>query len=206
MNANYKYIAWIYDWLANLVFGNKLELAKRAFISDIPEGAKILVVGGGTGSIIEYLALLNKHLHVDFVEQSKYMIGYAKKRNVASLEIAFYNQSILDLNLMGYDVVITNFFFDQFNQTEAKNILQHIRSKLNPSGVIIFSDFIHTNHRWDKFVIWFMFVFFRLTTTISANALSPFSLMFTTLGFHETSSRQIGRTIRAATYVLEPIN
>ena len=113
MKSNYKYIAWVYDWLAKLVFGSKLELAKQALLSEIPTGAKILIVGGGTGSIIEYLAALNKKIEIGFVEQSKYMMDYAKKRNSTGLDIKYYNQSIVDFKLKGYDVVITNFFFDQ---------------------------------------------------------------------------------------------
>ena len=204
MRSNYKYLAWIYDWLAKLVFGNKLELAKQGLLSEIPLGAKILVVGGGTGSIIEYLAKLNKQLRLDFVEQSKYMLGYAQKRNAENLDIKFYNQSILDLELNGYDVVITNFFFDQFRQDEALNILRHIKLRLNASGVVIFSDFIKSSHPWDKFVVWFMFAFFRLTTAISTKTLLPFDDMFTTLGFWAKSSTKISRNIIATTYSQDP--
>ena len=52
---NYNNIAWIYDWLAKVVFGRKQELASRAFLRIIPNDAKILVIGGGTGKIINYL-------------------------------------------------------------------------------------------------------------------------------------------------------
>jgi 2-polyprenyl-3-methyl-5-hydroxy-6-metoxy-1,4-benzoquinol methylase len=204
LKSNYKYIAWIYDWLAKLVFGNKLELAKKALLAEIPNGAKILIVGGGTGSIIEYLAALDKELKLDFVEQSKYMIDYAQKRNTNSLSIKFYNQSILDSKLDGYDVVITNFFFDQFKEEEALNMLQHIKSRLNPNGVIFFSDFINSSHPWDKFVTWFMFAFFKLTTAISAKTLPPFNLIFAKLGLSEKSSKKIGRNIITTIYSQAP--
>jgi len=199
---NYNNIAWIYDWLAKIVFGRKQELAMRAFLRSIPQNSKVLVVGGGTGKIINYLGDLNKQLEVDFVEQSANMIRYAKKREVSHLKVNFYHQSIIDFNMTEYDVILTNFFFDQFSQAWALLFLQHLKPKLRPNGRLIFSDFINTNHIWDRLVTHLMFYFFQLTANIRTNRFPPYDLIFSALGFNTVSSKKISRNIVTTTYSL----
>lgn len=202
MTSNYNHIAWIYDWLAKIVFGRKQELAMQVFLSTIPDQAKVLVVGGGTGKIIDYLRELNKQLEIDFVEQSANMICYAKKRKASHLLINFYHHSILDLKTTDYDVILTNFFFDQFSHGHAQLILQHLKPKLRPNGTLIFSDFISTNHIWDILVTRLMFYFFQLTANISTNSFPPYNSIFSELGFRAVSSKNVSRNILATTYSL----
>ena len=199
---NYNHIAWIYDWLAKIVFGRKQELAMQAFLSVIPDTAKILVVGGGTGKIIDYLRKLHKQLEIDFVEPSANMMYQAKKREVSNLQINFYQQSILDIKTADYDVVLTSFFFDQFTDGQAQLILQHLKPKLRSNGILIFSDFINTNHLWDKLVTRLMFYFFQLTVNIKTNNFPPYNYIFSALGFCTGSSKKISRNILATTYSL----
>jgi ubiquinone/menaquinone biosynthesis C-methylase UbiE len=199
---NYNHIAWIYDWLAKIVFGRKQELAMQAFLSIIPDTAKILVVGGGTGKIIDYLRILHKQLEIDFVEPSANMMCQAKKREISHLQINFYQQSILEFQTVDYDVVLTSFFFDQFTDGQAQLILQHLRPKLRSNGILIFSDFINTKHIWDKLVIRLMFYFFRLTANIKTNNFPSYNYLFSALGFCKGSSKKISRNILATTYSL----
>ncbi len=199
---NYNNIAWIYDWLAKIVFGSKQELAIQAFLRLIPDTAKILVVGGGTGKIIDYLRKLNKQLEIDFVEPSTSMMYQAKKRKLSHLQINFCQQSILDFKTVDYDVILTNFFFDQFTHVQAQLILQHLKPKLRSNGILIFSDFINTNHLWDKLVTRLMLYFFQLTANIKTNNFPPYNYIFSALGFCTGSSRKISRNIVATTYSL----
>ena len=203
---NYNHIAWFYDDLAKIVFGNKQNLAKQVFLGQIPDNAKILVVGGGTGKIIDYLRGLNKRFEVDFVELSTSMMLYARKRKVSHLEVKFYRHSILDLNTTGYDIVLTNFFFDQFSTSQSRLILQHLKPKLKPKGVLIFSDFINTSYLWDKLVARMMFLFFRLTANVSTNTFPSYNILFSSLGFYPGFSKKISRNILAATYSLSSPN
>jgi ubiquinone/menaquinone biosynthesis C-methylase UbiE len=201
---NYNRIAWIYDRLAKVVFGRKQQLAKKAFLTNIPDNAKILIVGGGTGGILDYLQDLGRPLDVDFVEYSSNMMLRARKRKISNLRIYFYDQSILDLKTVGYDVVLTNFFFDQFSAYQAYLILQHLKPKLKPKGVLIFSDFINTNHPWDRLVTKVMFSFFKLTAQIKTNRFPPYKGIFASLGFHPEQQKRISRNILATTYTLVP--
>ena len=201
---NYNRVAWIYDRLAKIVFGEKLQLAKKVFLDQIPDKSRILVVGGGTGRILNYLQELNKEFEVDFVEKSSNMMFNAKKRDIASLTVNFYHHSILDLDRAGYNVILTSFFFDQFTEERAHIILQHLKPKLEPDGILIFSDFIKTNHAWDRIVTRLMFCFFRLTANVKARNLPPYNTLFSSQGFSTGSYKKIGRNILAVTYSLVP--
>ena len=197
---DYNHIVWIYDRLAKFIFGKKQELAKQAFLIKIPEKAKILIVGGGTGKILDYLRDLDKQLEVDFVDLSANMIFQAKKRDVAYMQVNFYQQSVLDLKTTNYDVVITNFFFDQFSYHQANLILQNIKLKIKPKGILIFSDFINTKYLRDKVVTRIMFFFFKLTAKIRTNTFPPYDLLFFEQGFYAVASKKISRNILATTY------
>ena len=203
MIPDYNNIAWIYDWLAKIVFGRKLELAKQAYLAQIPKNANVLVVGGGTGKILDYLRDLDKQLKVDFIEQSEAMILRAKKRKTTGLRLNFYNHSILDLKTTDYDVVLTNFFFDQFSKDQAYLVLQHLKPKLRRNGILVFSDFISTNHWWDKLIVRLMYFFFQLTVNMQANALPPYNYLFSSHNYYPISSKKIGRNIIATVYSLD---
>ena len=203
---NYNHIAWIYDWLAKIVFGRKQEMAMKAFLNIIPDNAKILVVGGGTGKIINYLENLSYQLEIDFVEPAANMINRAKKRQVSHLQVNFYHHSILELKTTDYDVILTNFFFDQFSQSQAQLILRHLKPKLRPNGSLIFSDFVSTKYIWDILITRLMFYFFQLTANIRVNTFPSYNSLFSEFGFNEVSSKKISRDILATTYSLSRPN
>jgi ubiquinone/menaquinone biosynthesis C-methylase UbiE len=202
--SNYNYIAWCYDGLAKIVYGRKLERAKQAFLEEIPGQAKVLVIGGGTGKVIDYLQKSAKQGEIDFIEPSAQMIRRAEKRDRSKLNINFYQQSILEFKKTDYDFILVNFFFDQFALPEAQQILQHVKAKLKPEGQLIFSDFILTNNYRDKLITQAMYLFFKITTGISASALLSHDLLFSSAGFYARSTQKISRNILAVTYSLEP--
>ncbi len=140
------------------------------------------------------------------MEHSKNMMVRARKRKSSHLKINFYHLSILDLEKAGYDIVITNFFFDQFSVSKANLILQHLKPKLKPNGLLIFSDFISTNHLWDSLINRTMYTFFQLTAQIRTNSFPPYNTLFSSHGFHAEQYKKISRNILATTYSLLPPN
>jgi len=202
ITPDYNLIAQYYDFMAAVVFGNRMELAKRAHLSRIRDKSKILVVGGGTGKVIEYLADLSGSFRLDYVEPSTAMVHRAKKRGKGSMDVMFYKMPILDFKEDNYDVIITNFFFDQFSERDVKVILSHLKSKLSPEAIFIFSDLISTNNILDKLLDWVMFFIFRLIAGVKTSTYPPYKKLFTALGFSSISSIKVGRNIESITYSL----
>ena len=197
---DYNGIAWFYDGLARVIFGKKQTLAKQAFLDLIPASAKVLIIGGGSGKLLEYLNELNKNLLVDFVEISSAMISKAKNRSIGNISVTFHHTSILTLPDIGYDVIITNFFFDQFSLPDAQIIMQHLQPKLKQVGIFIFSDFISTSHRWDKFIESAMFLFFGMLARVRAKRYPQYNLLFKGI-LSQGKTKIISRNIIATCYV-----
>ena len=77
MIPKYNRVAFLYDRLAQLVFGNRLELAKKAHLDLLGTDYKVLVVGGGTGSLLKYIEEASIKCYVDFIEVSSQMMRRA---------------------------------------------------------------------------------------------------------------------------------
>jgi len=192
---NYNNIVWIYDFLSKMVFGKKQDYTNKLFLGEIPAKARVLVVGGGTGKIIEYLNDLERDLEVDYVDISSKMIARSKRRANKSLKLSFYCQSIIDFTGQDYDVIIANFFFDQLPQKIGQKIAINLRRKLNKGGFIIFSDFIETKNLWDRFILAAMISFFRFTANLNINCLPDYGRLFRQANLIQVRSSHSSRNI-----------
>ena len=200
---DYNSIAWIYDFLVRLVFGKKQDRANKEFLKLIPHEARVLVIGGGTGKIINYLDKLDKSLEVDYVEISSQMNALSKRRVNRTLALTFYYESILDFEGNGYDIILANFFFDQFPQSVGQEIAVHLYPKLKKDGFMIFSDFITTNNFCDRLIIAISIVFLRVTADLRIRRLPNYSDLFVNAKFKQGETKQISRNIISA--LLYPI-
>ena len=156
-------IYWFYDFLARMVYGNTLEKAKHSLIFTIQPNTRVLIVGGGTGATLEYLNTHCTGIHVDYVEPSSGMLKKATKRSINDLEISFYNLPIEQFSGLGNDAVITEFFFDMFEEPQLENNLRHIKKMLHKDGIWLDTDFRKTSNRFHKLLTKMMIVFFRAT-------------------------------------------
>ena len=97
MKGNYYNVAPFYDLLSHLVFGNSISQALLFLVTAIPANSSVLIIGGGTGQILEEIS--KKYisgLQITYVEISKKMISLSKKRSTGNNLVVFINQSILD--------------------------------------------------------------------------------------------------------------
>lgn len=126
MPANYNNSAWFYDQLSRLVYGRTLIKAQAYLLKYVPENANILIVGGGTGEILEELSKVHPAgLQITYVEIAKNMMTRSKKRDVDNNEVVFINDAIENVALKAnFDVVITPFLFDNFKEPTAQRIRQ----------------------------------------------------------------------------------
>lgn len=172
MKRSYNLIAGVYDTLAKLIFGNELRKAQTHFLHLIPSPANILLVGGGTGWILEEITkIYPSELCIDYVDVSARMIALAKKRNYGNNEVNFICQSILSFeNGDQYDIIITPFLLDNFKEETAQNAFSLLHKKLKENGLWLYTDFQIKNNSsyWQKVILIFMYSFFRITANIEA--------------------------------------
>ena len=173
MSNNFNTIAPVYDFLAKMVFGRSLERAQAAFLSDletkVKAKAKVLIVGGGTGKVLELLPE-GLDLQIDYVEMSKGMLERAKGRVSKGNHVQLICEDVRKVKGQ-YDFVITNFFLDCFSSKDLGTILSHLKGLLDSGGKLFVTDFYPTNVWHQKLLIQSMHVFFKIASRLKANEL-----------------------------------
>ena len=186
MAANYNNSAWFYDSLSRLVYGKALVKAQVYLLQFIPANANVLIIGGGTGWILEELTKIHPGgLAVTYVEIAPKMMSKSQKRNTGNNQVTFINDGIENINLHdGFDVVVTPFLFDNFTEQTLDNIFNHIRHALKPGGLWLNCDFHVEGKWWQKALLKSMFLFFRAICNIEASELPDIERQFLKAGFN----------------------
>lgn len=201
MIPNYDRAAKWYDGLASLVFGTRLEDAKITHLNNVRSGDHVLIVGGGSGRLLAYLDELGIACHVDFVEVSHRMMQSARKKSLSKITVDYYQKDILlHTSNKKYDVVITNFFFDQYNEAACHNYLRHFMAFLREGGLLLYADFIPPEGRSDKILKDLMYSFFRLTIGLGKVQLIDHRIIFRKAGLLLEKSAMISSFIVSEVY------
>jgi ubiquinone/menaquinone biosynthesis C-methylase UbiE len=163
MRGNYDNSAAIYDNLSRLVFGKALVVAQVHLLSHIPANSNVLIIGGGTGWILEEITKLNSSgLNISYVEISEKMTDISRKRNVGNNRVTFINKPIQQIMLNQQHVIITPFLFDNFTETNLHPLFAHIHSMLKPGGLWLNTDFQLTGKWWQYILLKSMLLFFKV--------------------------------------------
>ena len=173
MAANFNNSAWFYDRLSRLVFGRALVKAQVWLLQFIPKNSSVLIVGGGTGWILEELAKIHpKGLTITYVEVAAAMMAKSKKRNAGNNSVTYINNTIETLELpIPFDAVITPFLFDNFTEDTLTRAFIGIHKALEPEGLWLNTDFQLTGKWWQGVLLKSMFLFFRVVCSIEASTL-----------------------------------
>ncbi len=169
-------VARPYDFISRLVFGNALVESQVSLLNHIPENSNILIVGGGTGWILDEISKIhNTGLNIVYVEASANMISLSRKRNVAENTVLFIHQNIETYHSRTlFDIVITPFFFDLFTKSDVSKLFLHIHKILKTNGLWLYTDFIPPEYQtrfWQKMLIKSMYLFFGMLSSVEARTL-----------------------------------
>ncbi|MDO3640506.1 bifunctional 2-polyprenyl-6-hydroxyphenol methylase/3-demethylubiquinol 3-O-methyltransferase UbiG [Mucilaginibacter sp. L3T2-6] len=182
MSASYNNSAWFYDRLSQLVYGRALINAQVYLLQFIPAGAGVLIVGGGTGWILEELTKLHPSgLKITYVEVAADMMARSRQRNTGQNTMTFINDAVEDVYPgTKFDVVLTPFLFDNFTAETTGKVFRHLHQLLKPGGMWLNCDFQLTGKWWQAVLLKSMFLFFRLICGIEASKLPDIQNLFTT--------------------------
>ena len=194
MAANYNRTTWFYDTLAKLVYGRNVIEAQVALIKLIPANSKLLIVGGGTGWIIEEIGVIHSNLQITYVEVAANMMAISQKRNVGRNGFTFINAEIESISLpQNFDVILTPFFFSNFKQAEAVSLFTHIDLQLKPGGLWLNADFQIAGKWWHRAMLKTMYLFFNLFGAVKTNVLYEVSELFMRGGYKIISAHTFYR-------------
>ncbi len=185
---NYDLIAPIYDGLSKLIFGNKLKKIQCHFLNEIPEEGQVLILGGGTGWILEEIEKYKPKASIVYIDASAKMIAKAKKKKSSTLKVQFVMGTELSIPAKNYDVLITNFYLDLFPQPALSQTIDLLAQF--PIKTWIVSDFVPMTQY--KYLEKLMFFFFKISTNIQNKKLYPYAdLIQNQTNFHLKTSHHL---------------
>ena len=178
--SDYNNVAWFYDAFARIIFGKAINKSQTYFLKLINPGSSILIVGGGTGWILNEITQLQSNgLEIVYVEKSLKMIRAARKRLTGLNKVIFIHEAVENSVFNKFfDLVITSFVFDSFSNSTIDIVFEKLAVKLKPGGFWFYSDFIKPNKLWHKLLLNTMYPFFKVVCKIEADNLPDLTLLF----------------------------
>ena len=181
---DFNFLAPYYDGISRLVFGDKLPRAQTHFLNRIAQEDAVLIIGGGTGRLLEHVPPCKS---IGFVEKSAKMIKRASRRGGVQ-KVEFIEQDFMYFDTSKeYDTIICPFFLDCLAAEELEVVLGKIKSLLNPRGSLVVVDFQQTKS--NKFQLTLMHLFFRIFAGLGSKSLLNIHEIVSTHGFNMTEEK-----------------
>ncbi len=176
MRNDYNNIAAYYDRLSRIVFQRAIIKAQAYLIEFVKDSDKVLLVGGGTGWILEEISKLQKkNVYVEYVEKSAKMIELSKKRKFENITVEFVHTSVETYTTQeNFDIILTPFLFDNFIEKKIKYVFKKLDAYLKQKGFWLYADFVNDKENkkaWQQLMLKTMYAFFNLTANIETKEL-----------------------------------
>jgi SAM-dependent methyltransferase len=163
-----------YRWLEYAAFGGALRRRREAFLFELGNPQKVLVLGDGDGRFLQVFAALYPQASVDAVDSSERMIEMARTRvPSATFHLADAREFVFEKE---YDLAVAHFCFDCFEPGELKTLLSRIRA-----NAWLVSEFRNT--RWSWPAVRGLYFFFRLTTGLKVTSPPDHRQVLSGLGY-----------------------
>ena len=162
-----------------------------------------MIVGGGTGWLLEPLLANGQPGRVVYLDASARMVALAsrrvlKRQLLGTVEFRVGDETTLQPTDQ-FDTIITPFVLDLFTaQTLRTRLLPRLRTVLKPGGQWLVTDFVPAAGWGKKTLIQTMIWFFRLTANIEAHQLADWQSLMAEMDLTlQERSPQLGGLISA---------
>jgi ubiquinone/menaquinone biosynthesis C-methylase UbiE len=195
-------IARWYRWLEYAGFGRALERRREAFIDEVADARRVLVLGEGDGRFLKKLVescgkmtencgkmrencgvLSSRRFSIDYVDLSHRMLDLARIRAGAH-RVTYRHGDALTIPLprAEYDLVVTHFFLDCLTENDAANLIARVAASLQPGARWLISEFREPGP-WARAMVAMLYFFFRITTGLRARRLIDHRRVLAARGF-----------------------
>ena len=211
LRRGFNRIASIYELLGAIAFLGNLRRAQSILLGRVPSNARVLVVGGGTGWFLLKMIKVCQPASIVWIDISDKMINKARKKLVKKApdfkdRVEFIRKDVFEYaSDLEFDVVVTHFLLDVFEQKQAEDLAYHLFQHLKKEGTWSFVDFYIPESGVSGFLgriqVWWLYLFFRLYCRIPGKKLPDFGKVFGPLKMEmvEEKKRWVG-TIRSVIY------
>ena len=206
MGNNYDPIARYYDLVHYLVFGQTEINAQTELLGYIAPGSMVLIVGGGTGWILEKIAAVQPSgLRITYVESSARMMERSRKRNAGSNHVEFVLLPIGEFVAAApYDCILTGFVFDNFSADKARAVVRQLDLLLREEGHWLYADFYLPKQKrklWKAVLLKAMYIAARMICKVEASKLPDMEAIFGEVGYTTVhTSFHYSRFIQSVVY------
>ena len=188
MGNNYDKIANYYDRIHHLFYGLSEINAQVELLGYIRPGDRLLILGGGTGWILEKIAaIFPAGLQITYIESSARMIELTKTRNWGLNQVELVNSVVEDWKgETEYDCILTGLFFDNFKDAHAAAIVRQVTPYLKNGGYWLESDYYYPRRRgklWQAVLLYSMYISARLICGVEAKRLPDMERIFSAEGY-----------------------
>lgn len=181
--VNFDRIAPWYDLLVQMVFGNRIRQAQIKLLDAIAAPQRLLVIGGGTGWILDEIVARFPHTQIVYIDSSIKMIDLARERATRNgAQVTFRHgtgEALCDAD--AFDAILTPFFLDLFTDDGLQEVGRRLDRVLSSGGKWLFVDFcLPENHfrPLASLLIRLMYAFFSLTSKVEAKKLPDYHICF----------------------------
>jgi ubiquinone/menaquinone biosynthesis C-methylase UbiE len=186
-------IARAYRWVEYAAFGPLLERARFRWLPELAASKRVLVLGDGDGRFLARFAESYPSAEVHYIDSSAVMLslarGRARRARLANqARLNFTHGDALSTTPPGrdYDLVVSHFFMDCFNEKELFQLVDHVGPRLAPKCHWLVSDFREPRGgvlaSVFRLYLRLMFAFFRYTSGLETRNLADYSAFLRKLG------------------------
>lgn len=200
VSAGFDRIAPFYSVLSGIVFGRSHRQAQACFLNELKPNDRILILGGGSGELLQAVLKKQPDVLVDYIDISPGMIRLARAKTANPSALNFIVGTEYDIPDRSYEIVITNFYLDLFNRDSLLRVIHQIRTHVKPHGRWLITEFVQEKS-WHTFMLWIMYRFFRIATGIEAGKLPDWRSSLKKAGMQLMHSKEFyGGFIQSAVY------
>jgi SAM-dependent methyltransferase len=144
-SPNFDRLAALYRWMEWLSFGPYLGRCRCAFLHEMSEARRALVLGDGDGRFTAALLRGNRNVDVDAVDVSEAMLRSLRRR--VGVGAARVRTEVRDARGWSprpdaaYDLVVTHFFLDCLTTEEVGELAERVRPALTAGARWVVSEF-----------------------------------------------------------------
>ena len=203
----YCLIAPVYEFFSHLVFGKDFQRSKTAFLDRIQPGNTVLVLGGGTGSILpELVNRCGISGRILYMETSWEMLRRSRqqlKPSAAARVDWVHSSQVSDLPALKVDAIISHYLLDVLSDNDIDRLFLEIQPRIHWETCWIFADFFPKADR--EWLLVAMIYLFRLLTRHPRKDLPEYHSYFQKWGWKQVDSVSFqGGFFRAICYKPAP--
>jgi ubiquinone/menaquinone biosynthesis C-methylase UbiE len=188
-------IAPFYDRLASLVFGRTIRDSQTEFLQALPPRGTVLLIGGGTGWLLQRLLEVRPEIEVWYVEKSARMLELSREKlpSKSQPNVRFIHGTETDIpEAPLFDGIITPFFLDLFDGERLQEVWSRLYKSLKPEGYWLVADFRIPEGSFRfaaRVLVSVMYLFFRICCGIQGRKLPHVEDLFDTGSFRLASRK-----------------